>query len=335
MNTRQLRYSIIIPVYNRPEELDELLYSIMVQNTSALAEVVVVDDGSNITSEVIVNKYIDKLNVKYCFKQNSGPGDSRNYGMQRASGTYFILLDSDCLLPPSYLETVDHALNQAYTDAYGGPDAAHPQFSNRQKAIDYSMTSFLTTGGLRGSEKEGRRFQLRSFNMGISREAFVLTKGFSRQRVGEDIELSFRLWEKGCSTRFINEAFVYHKRRSTWAQFFRQTRNFGAARPVLSKMYPASTRPTYWLPSFFVIGILASLAAFLWSFYWPMLVYAVYLLAVIIDASRRNRSLFVGLLSALAVLVQFIGYGTGFLRSVYRLYVLRKPVKEAFPAMFA
>lgn len=330
-----MRYSIVIPVYNRPEELDELLASICEQEALEQLEVVVVDDGSIITSELIVNKYINKLNIKYCFKQNSGPGHSRNYGMKRAAGAYFILLDSDCLLPASYIHTVDRALEKSYTDAYGGPDAAHPQFSKFQKAINYCMTSGLTTGGLRGSEKEGKKFQLRSFNMGISREAFMRTGGFARQRVGEDIELTFRLWEKGCTTQFIEEAFVYHKRRTTWLQFFRQTRNFGAARPVLNRMYPGSARFAYWLPSFFVIGLIGAAAAFYVDFYWPLLIYLVYLAAVVIDAARSNQSLSIGFLSGLGAIAQFTGYGTGFLRSIYGIYVLRKPMKEVFPAMFS
>ena len=183
-----MQFSIIIPVYNRPAELDELLYSISVQQNNVPFEVIIIEDGSKITSEKLVKKYKESLEIKYFFKENSGPGDSRNFGMQMASGDYFIILDSDCVLPENYLVEVENALLNKFTDAYGGADAAHPSFSVLQKAINYSMTSFLTTGGLRGSEKARNKFQLRSFNMGISKKAFIQNKGFSKQHFGEDID---------------------------------------------------------------------------------------------------------------------------------------------------
>ncbi len=298
-------------------------------------EVIVVEDGSSLTSEKVVDKYKEQLSITYCFKQNSGPGDSRNYGMKRASGAYFILLDSDCLLPEDYLLKVSTALEKNYSDTYGGPDSAHPGFSGRQKAIDYAMTSTLSTGGLRSSESQTRKFQLRSFNMGLSSAAFELTGGFSRQRIGEDIDLSFRLVEKGCSTQFIPDAFVYHKRRATWPKFFRQIQSFGAARPVLNRMHAGTGRLSYALPSLFVVGLVLAFVLALWGFPYLLIPFGLYLLAVFLDATRRNRSLWVGLLSGFAVLVQFLAYGTGFLRTTYRMVVLGKSQKEAFPQMFA
>ncbi|MDN3644355.1 glycosyltransferase [Lutimonas halocynthiae] len=330
-----MRFSIIIPVYNRPEELDELLQSIYVQDKERKTEIVVVEDGSEKQSSSVVSAYENLLNIKYCFKKNSGPGDSRNYGMKRASGDYFILLDSDCILPDNYLSIVNNALEKEYVDAYGGPDAAHSSFTNWQKAINYSMTSFLTTGGLRSEESPTKKFQLRSFNMGISKKAFALTGGFSKQRIGEDIDLNFKLLEKGCKTRLIKDAFVYHKRRTSLGQFYKQTRNFGAARPILNKMHPGSAKLNYWLPSFFVLGLLSSMV--IWYFFSPIgfLIYALYFLAILIDSFVKNKKIAIALSSVMAAFIQFLGYGTGFLRSVYRLYFQRKGIKEAFPGMFA
>ena len=253
-----MRFSIVIPVYNRPDELRELLQSISKQKGSVPVEVVIVEDGSTLTSESVVNQSSEYLKINYCFKNNSGPGDSRNYGMKRSSGDYFLLLDSDCLLPEDYLVKVSSALDRNFTDAFGGPDAAHPEFSWKQKAFNYAMTSLLSTGGIRSSETEKRKFQLRSFNMGLSSRAFELTGGFGKQRIGEDIDLNFRLAEKGCSTQFLPEAFVYHKRRATWIEFFKQTRNFGAARPVLNQIHPGTSKFTYVFPSLFVLGLTVS-----------------------------------------------------------------------------
>jgi len=330
-----IEFSIIIPVYNRPEELEELLQSILNQKESNNVEVIIIEDGSNKKSNLLVDRYIDQLDIKYCFKRNSGPGDSRNYGMKRALGNYFIILDSDCLLPENYLSVLSKSLSDNYVDAFGGPDSAHPSFSDKQKAINYSMTSFLSTGGLRGAAHEAKNFQLRSFNMGLSKEAFLLTGGFSKQRIGEDIDLNYRLKDKNLSTRYIADAFVYHKRRTSWAGFFKQIRNFGAARPVLNKLHPGSGRITYWFPSLFILGLVFSLIAFVLNFSAPLMLYMVYFLAVGIDSFIKNKQPVVAILSMFAVCLQFLAYGTGFLRSVLRLYIFRKSAKDAFPKMFA
>ena len=311
-----------------------MLQSIYVQDKKRKTEIIVVEDGSEKSSSSIVAKYDDLLNIKYCFKKNSGPGDSRNYGMQRASGDYFILLDSDCILPENYLSTVNTALEEDYGDAFGGPDSAHSSFTNWQKAINYSMTSFLTTGGLRSEETSRKKFQLRSFNMGVSKKAFLVTGGFAKQRIGEDIDLNFKLIEKGCTTRLIKEAYVFHKRRTTPKEFFKQTRNFGAARPILNKMHHGSAKVSYWLPSFFVLGILTSFIIWYFGSVLGMLVYALYFLAVAIDSYIKNKKIGIALSSILATFIQFLGYGTGYLRSVYRLYFQGKGIKEAFPGMF-
>ncbi|WP_456377953.1 glycosyltransferase, partial [Lutibacter sp.] len=240
----ELHFSIIIPVYNRPQEIEELLASLTKQTYTKSFEVIVVEDGSSTSSKEIVQSFSSQLNSNYFFKENSGAGASRNFGMQKATGNYFIIFDSDCIIPPNYLVEVERALTANYTDAYGGADAAHTSFTTIQKAINYSMTSFLTTGGIRGNKKAVGKFQPRSFNFGISKKAFEKTKGFSNLKIGEDIDLTFRLWQHNFETQFIENAFVYHKRRATFRQFFKQTFAFGKGRPLLNKKYPKTAKIT-------------------------------------------------------------------------------------------
>lgn len=335
-------FSIIIPVYNRPEELDELLQSIASQQNVARVEVVVVEDGSSVTAKEVIDKYKKTLQLKYFYKENSGPADSRNYGMQIASGDYFIILDSDCILPENYLSEVTIGLELNYTDAYGGADAAHPGFTTIQKAINYSMTSFITTGGLRGSEKARNKFQLRSFNLGISKQAFIKTKGFSKQHFGEDIDLTFKLWNANFETQFIPNAFVYHKRRSNFKQFFKQTFNFGAARPILNSMHPGSAKITFWFPTLFLIGLVMAIVLFVKGNETLLVLFGIYFLILFFDAINKNRcygetcltSIKIGVSAIVATLVQFGGYGIGFLRSMFRLFILNRSKEETFPNMF-
>ena len=229
-----------------------------------------------------------------------------------------------------------------YTDAYGGADAAHESFTIIQKAINYSMTSLLTTGGLRGSDKLKSKFQPRSFNMGISKKAFIQTQGFSKQHFGEDIDLTFKLWANNFETQFIPKAFVYHKRRTSWKQFFKQTINFGAARPILNKMHPGSAKITYWFPSLFILGILLAICLFVFGHALLLKFYGIYFTLIFLDAMYRNwcvgrvciKSFIIGLYAVIATLVQFFGYGSGFLRSFLRLNVLNRSKEEAFPKMF-
>jgi len=319
-NYLKLNFSIIIPVYNRPKEIDELLESLTQQDFQDAFQVLIIEDGSENTSKEIVEKYTSKLAVEYFFKQNSGAGASRNYGMQRASGNYFIILDSDVILPKQYLSEVNKQLQQNYTDAFGGPDAAHPNFTPLQKAINYSMTSVLTTGGIRGKKKAVGKFQPRSFNLGISKKAFELTKGFSKMRAGEDIDLTFRLWKHSFETQLIAKAFVYHKRRSTFSQFLKQTYSFGTARPILNEKYPSTAKLTYWFPSlfsvFFVLSIL--LSCFL-NYKHVLFIYGLYFLSIFIDAFIQSKSIKVSFLSIIATFVQFYGYGYGFLKSFLSL----------------
>jgi len=310
-----LQFSIIVPVYNRPQEIDELLDSLTKQDFQDDFEVLIVEDGSENSSEDIAKKYTAQLNLNYFYKENSGAGASRNYGMKRASGNYFIILDSDVIVPSQYLSEVKKALQENYTDAFGGPDAAHSSFTSLQKAINYSMTSVLTTGGIRGKKKSVGKFQPRSFNLGLSKVAFEKTKGFSKMKAGEDIDLTFRLWENGFETQLIDKAFVYHKRRSTVKQFFKQTFAFGTARPILNKKYPETAKLTYWFPSLFIIGIDFSIIVAFFG-YWQFLAFhGIYLTCVFLDSLLQNKNLKVALLSVVTTITQFYGYGLGFLQS--------------------
>lgn len=329
-----MKFSIIIPVYDRPYELEELLQSIRDQAYVPKPEVVVVEDGSKLSSAEIVKKFAGVLNIKYLVKENSGPGLSRNYGMNKAAGDYFIILDSDCLLSDNYLNEVDNGLALKYTDAFGGPDAAHPSFTLIQKAISYAMTSYLTTGGLRNTGSEGKKFQLRSFNMGISRETFFKTQGFAAQNFGEDIEFTNRLWSTGFTTQFLSRAVVYHKRRTSWNRFFKQVYNFGSARPVLGAMYPQMNGLSYWFPVLFMIGFIGSLVMTVLGYHLPMYLFLVYFALIFLDSSLKGKSLILGPVSIFAVIIQFFGYGLGFLISKIKLQVLGKSTKETFPEMF-
>ena len=311
----KLNFSIIIPVYNRPKEIDELLESLTKQDFSEDFEVLVIEDGSTEKSDEIVERYTSNLNLKYFFKENSGAGASRNFGMQKASGNYFIILDSDVIVPNQYLLEVKKALENNFTDAFGGPDAAHKNFTILQKAINYSMTSVLTTGGIRGKKQAVGKFQPRSFNLGLSKKAFEKTQGFSQMKNGEDIDLTFRLWENGFETQLIEEAFVYHKRRSSIKQFFKQTYGFGTARPILNKKYPETAKITYWLPSLFIVGLDISIILAIFGFNQLLYFYGFYFLLIFIDSLFQNKNLYVAFLSMITSLTQFLGYGLGFLDS--------------------
>ncbi|MBT4414089.1 MAG: glycosyltransferase [Polaribacter sp.] len=309
-----LSFSIIIPVFNRPQEIDELLESLTKQDFSDDFEVLIIEDGSAQKSDIIVEEYKNQLDLKYFCKENTGAGASRNFGMQQASGNYFIILDSDVIVPPQYLSEVKKTLKINFTDAYGGPDAAHKSFTSLQKAINYSMTSFLTTGGIRGKRSTITKFQPRSFNLGMSKKAFEKTQGFSKMKNGEDIDLTFRLWQLGFETQLIEKAFVYHKRRSTIKQFFKQTFGFGTARPKLNKMYPETAKLTYWFPSLFLIGLDASVFLAIFGHYFLVKAYSVYFLILLFDSFFKN-GLKVAILCVITSFTQFLGYGLGFLES--------------------
>lgn len=325
-------FSIIIPLYNRPDELDELLASLCEQ-TNQQFEVVIVEDGSTLKSDAIVEKYRNKLDLTYFEKPNSGPGLSRNAGAERAKYDYLVFFDSDCIIPSQYIETVSTSLNERYVDAYGGPDAALPTFTTLQKAINYAMTSFFTTGGIRGGKKSLEKFNPRSFNLGVSKKAFEAIGGYGSMRFGEDIDFSLRLLENGFQTRLIPGAFVYHKRRSTFRQFFKQVFNSGIARINLHLAHPGSLKIVHLLPAFFVVGM-ASI--FIVSILFPvaLLFPLCYSLVVFIDSLAKNSQFGVAIKSVAAAWIQLIGYGTGFLSAIWKRIVLKKGEFKAFEKKF-
>ncbi len=330
----ELSFSFIIPVYNRPNEIKELLESIEAQTFQNPFEVVIIEDGSTDSSEEIVKKFQNEISISYYKKNNTGPGDSRNYGMRKAMGNYFIVLDSDCILPEQYLDIVHQALQENFVHCFGGPDNAHESFSLAQKAINYAMTSFLSTGGIRGGKNSVDKFQPRSFNMGISKEAFGATNGFGNIHPGEDPDLTFRLWNKGYETRLIPEAFVYHKRRIDWSKFYVQVNKFGLVRPILNKWHPHTVKATYWFPLLFCIGFVFAAVSAAIGILTPLLLYVIYFFVVLIDAILKTKSLVIALLSVLAVQIQFVGYGLGFLKSTVLLNFTSKKPQEVFPNLF-
>ena len=329
-----MKYSFIIPIYNRPEELDELLNSLVSQTYEGDFEVVVIEDGSTITSEQICKKYQNNLSITYLSKPNTGPGDSRNYGMQRAQHDYFLILDSDCILPSHYLEAVDDFLQAHYIDCFGGSDTATDDFTDIQKAINYTMTSLLTTGGIRGSQKRIQRFEPRSFNMGLSRKAFEATGGFGKIHPGEDPDLVIRLWEKGFDSAFISTAFVFHKRRISWAKFRTQVSKFGQTRAILNHWHPQTRKLTFWLPTCFALGLCGAILLAFFGHIAPLLVYVSDFILIGWDSARENRSVKIGFLSVWALLVQFFSYGWGFLRATLKIAFVKKPIETLFPHLF-
>ncbi|MCX2719384.1 glycosyltransferase [Lentiprolixibacter aurantiacus] len=330
----ELFLSIVVPVFNRPGEIRELLESIHNQTYEGRFEVVIVEDGSTEPSAEVVNFYKDKIDILYLPKRNTGPGDSRNYGMREANGNYFILLDSDCMLPPSYLQRVADALNEDYVDGFGGPDTFHKNFSPLQKAINYVMTSLFTTGGIRGHKAAARQFQPRSFNMGLSRKVFEETGGFGNIHPGEDPDLTLRMWEKGFRTRLIPEAHVFHKRRIDFGKFYKQMNKFGLVRPILNKWHPGSAKVSYWFPSLFILGLIASLLLVTVEFYLPLALYLLYFATLFVDCLIQYKQPKVALFALWAVLVQFTAYGYGFLKSSILVNFSGKEAQVVFPNLF-
>ena len=329
-----VRLSLIIPVYNRPDEIQELLESFLKQDFKKEYEIVIVEDGSSKSSEVIVENYKKDLNITYFYKKNSGPGDSRNYGMKRAIGNYFIILDSDVILPPHYLTTIDTFLKNNYIDCFGGADAAHDSFSNLQKAINYVMTSFFTTGGIRGGKVKVQKFEPRSFNMGISKAAFEATEGFSKIHPGEDPDLSQRIFCKGFQTGFLPNAYVYHKRRISWSKFHTQVKKFGMVRPILTKWHPTTAKLTFWFPTFFTLFVIASLLGSIIYSPFVLVPLAMYLLLLFAHSMFLNKSIIVAFLSIYAVFIQFFGYGLAFLKSTVYIRLLNRDPQQQFPKLF-
>ena len=374
-----MKHSLIIPVYNRPDEVDELLASLCTQ-TSHDFDVHIVEDGSDIPCRAVCDRYrpVDvgssavnttaphstsnpsfplsppvgsvnggssavKFPLYYYVKENGGPGAARNYGAERATGDYFIVLDSDVVLPPGYIAAIDEELHKAPADAFGGPDRAHPDFTPVQKAISYAMTSFFTTGGIRGGKKKLDRFYPRSFNMGVSRQLWQHLGGFRAMRFGEDIDFSYRICDESAHCRLFPEAWVWHKRRTDFRKFFRQVRNSGIARINLHMLHPGSMKLVHMLPALFTVGCIALVILFVFGLLLflfgadhmnqafgfalcelTLLLPLLYALLIFVGSSIQNRSLRVGFLSVPASFIQLIGYGTGFLSAAWHRLVMKE-----------
>ncbi|KXO14416.1 glycosyltransferase [Prevotella bivia] len=358
-----MKYSIIVPVYNRPDEVEELLESLLHQETTDF-EVIIVEDGSQKLCREICEHYRSQLDLHYYFKENSGPGQSRNYGAERAQGEYLLILDSDVVVPKGYLLAVTKELSAEYADAFGGPDRADSSFTNTQKAISYSMTSFFTTGGIRGGKKKLDKFYPRSFNMGIRRDVYAELGGFSKMRFGEDIDFSIRIFKAGKKCRLFPDAWVYHKRRTDFRKFWRQVFNSGIARINLYKKYPESLKLVHLLPMVFTLGVVFCCFAILtgivfyalqalisfpsaesgWGFFLytiglclmvlglsPLLLYSI---IIFIDATIKNKCFSVGLRSIVASFVQLMGYGCGFLQAWWRRCIRGQNEFQAYEKNF-
>ena len=329
-------FSFIIPVFNRPNEVEELLQSLTQQTVdSSMFEVIVVEDGSQITCKEVCERFSEQLNLHYFYKENSGPGQSRNYGADKSCGEYYIVLDSDVVLPETYMQHVLDEIKREPCDAFGGPDRAHHDFSPIQKAISYSMTSFFTTGGIRGGKKKLDKFYPRSYNMGIKSDVYKALNGFSKMRFGEDIDFSIRIFDNGYSCRLFPEAWVYHKRRTDFSKFFKQVYNSGIARINLYKKYPSSLKLVHLLPAVFTIGVfLLCLSALLLCSLVPLSLLLLYSILIFIDSATHYKSIKIGFLSVGAAFTQLMGYGLGFIEAWWKRCVRGLDEFQAFEKNF-
>lgn len=329
-------FSFIIPVFNRPNEVEELLQSLTQQTVdSSMFEVIVVEDGSQITCKEVCERFSEQLNLHYFYKENSGPGQSRNYGADKSCGEYYIVLDSDVVLPETYMQHVLDEIKREPCDAFGGPDRAHHDFSPIQKAISYSMTSFFTTGGIRGGKKKLDKFYPRSYNMGIKSDVYKALNGFSKMRFGEDIDFSIRIFDNGYSCRLFPEAWVYHKRRTDFRKFFKQVYNSGIARINLYKKYPSSLKLVHLLPAVFTVGVfLLCLSALLLCSLVPLSLLLLYSILIFIDSATHYKSIKIGFLSVGTAFTQLMGYGLGFIEAWWKRCVRGLDEFQAFEKNF-
>lgn len=319
-------FSIIVPVYNRPDEVSELMASLAAQTDKGF-EAVIVEDGSTIPCKAEAEAYAPAVALQYFYKDNEGRSPARNFGMDHAKGEYFIFVDSDCILPPDYIEKLRQALNEKWRDCFGGPDDAHDSFTDTQKAINFAMTSFLTTGGIRGGKVQMEKFVPRTFNMGFSREVYDKVGGF-REMFSEDIDMSTRIRLAGFAPELIRDVKVYHKRRGSLGKFWRQVHVFGMSRITLQLLYPGSMKAVHWAPAVFVVGAVAMIILGFFNPLW-LLPLVAYILALWISACISARSLKVGTMAVAASMVQLWGYGTGFIRAYVWKILLRHGRDEA------
>lgn len=326
--------SIIIAIFNRKDELFELLSSLSHQ-TDKDFEVIIVDDGSKINLLPTVDTFREMLDIQYFKKSNSGPGLSRNYGAQRAKNDWLVFVDSDVIVEKDYIENIKKDLAGNPCDAFGGADKAHKGFNLMQKAISYSMTSVFTTGGIRGNKNAVTKFQPRSFNMGVNKETFLKIGGFSEMRIGEDPDLSMTLWEHGYNTRFFDNIGVYHKRRTDFGKFSKQVYQFGCARPILNQRHPKYVKPTFWFPSLFLLGYCIGVIHYLfWGNGLILALYGLYTFLLFSHALMVTKNVSIAAMAIIATYIQMFSYGYGFLKSWFLLNILKKTPREAFPTHF-
>jgi len=323
-----VHFSVIIPVYNRPQELDELLICIQQQDFKDF-EVIIIEDGSEISSENIVKSHQSELNISYYVKENGGQGFARNYAFERAKGNFFIILDSDALIEPDYLSVVNRGIKEGHLDLFGGPDKDHPSFSPIQKAISFSMTSVFTTGGIRGKAKNmGGQFHPRSFNMGISRKVWEATKGFKITRMGEDIEFSIRCISLGFTSGLLPKAYIYHKRRTSFSQFYKQLHFFGRARINIGRFYPKELKWVHFFPLayllFFWNTVLLNIIDVNLGMYFSGIL-ASYWVLLLIDGLISTKNIQVACLGLIAANIQLLAYGQGFLEEGLKKITSKDP----------
>lgn len=326
---KQILFSIIVPVYNRPDEVADLVKSLAAQTDKGF-ELILVEDGSTIPSLEADEQPDGTLRVrrepgfrlKYYRKDNEGRSIARNYGIAGADGDFFVFVDSDCILPPGFVESLRRSLRENPVDCYGGPDAAHESFTPTQKAINFAMTSFLTTGGIRGKKTSMEKFTPRTFNMGFARRVHECVGGF-REMFSEDIDMSTRIRQAGFSISLYPDVFVYHKRRGNLSKFWRQVHVFGMSRITLRLLYPGSMKLVHWLPAVFTLGAAALIVASCFN-PWFLIPLAVYIIALFIAALRAERSLKIALLGVAAAMVQLLGYGTGFIKAYVTKIILKR-----------
>ena len=317
-------YSIIVPVYNRPGEVKELLDSLMAQTVKPF-ELLIIEDGSKERCDHLLGHYRSFFTIHYFYKENSGRSETRNYGMQRANGDYLLFFDSDVILPPTYFEKLEAEMAADYADCFGGPDAADSSFSDMQKAVSHAMTSFWTTGGIRGGKAVMEKFCPRTFNMGFSKKVYE-TVGDFKDMMGEDIDLSIRIRNAGFKIRLIRSVFVYHKRRIDMSRFYKQVNNFGQARIWLQILHPGSLKIVHTAPALLLIlGVVLLVASFFCP--WLLLLPLLYATLIFFDSLLKNRSMKVALLSVVAAAVQITGYGTGFLKALWFKMILKQPLE--------
>ena len=330
----QKTISIVVAIFNRKDELFELLNSLIAQ-TDKDFEVIIVDDGSFVDLLPTVETFKEMLNIQYFKKANSGPGLSRNYGANRAKNDWLVFVDSDVIVEKDYIENIKKNLEKTDCAAFGGADKAHKGFNLLQKAIAYSMTSGFTTGGIRGSKKAVTRFQPRSFNMGVNKEIFLKIGGFSEMRIGEDPDLSMTIWENGYQTAFFDDIGVYHKRRTDLGKFSKQVYQFGCARPILNQRHPDYVKPTFWFPTLFLLGYVAGiLEYFLLQKGFVLACYGFYTLVIFVHALYLTKNIAIAAQAIITTYIQMFSYGYGFLESWVKLNVLKMKPEDAFPKHF-